>query len=129
MKLEELKALREKAAAKLAQRQQDASESPWRIVISMGTSGILYGARDILKEFMKQVEELELNVLVTQSGSFGLDNIEPMCAIYHNDEKVVYGNLKPDMIRELLETHIIKGEILTAYRVVVPGDAGNEPAE
>ena len=52
-----------------------------------------------------------------------------MFAIYHNNEKVVYGNLKPEMIRELLETHIIKGEILTAYRVVVPGDAGNEPTE
>jgi (2Fe-2S) ferredoxin len=129
MKLEELKALRDKAAAKLEKRQQDASESPWRIVVSMGTSGILYGARDILKEFMNQVEELELNVLVTQSGSFGLDNIEPMCAIYHHDEKVIYGNLKPDMIRELLETHIVNGEILTAYRVVVPGDAGNEPTE
>ena len=129
MKLEELKALRDKAAAKLEQRHKDASESSWRIVVSMGTSGILYGAREILKEFMNQVEELELNVLVTQSGSFGLDNIEPMCAIYHKDEKVIYGNLKPDMIRELLETHIINGEILTAYRVVVPGDAGNEPTE
>jgi len=129
MKLDELKALRDKAAAKLEKRQQDASDSAWKIVISMGTSGILYGAREILKECIKQVEELDLNVLVTQSGSFGLDNIEPMFAIYHNNEKVVYGNLKPEMIRELLETHIIKGEILTAYRVVVPGDAGNEPTE
>jgi (2Fe-2S) ferredoxin len=129
MKLEELKALREKAVAKLEKRQQDASDSAWKIVISMGTSGILYGAREILKECITQVEELGLNVLVTQSGSFGLDNIEPMCSIYHNNEKVVYGNLKPEMIRELLETHISKGEILTAYRVVVPGDIGNEPTE
>ena len=76
MKLEELKALREKAVAKLEKRQQDASDSAWKIVISMGTSGILYGAREILKECITQVEELGLNVLVTQSGSFGLDNIE-----------------------------------------------------
>ena len=129
MKLDELKALRDKAKQKLEQRQQDASQSSWKIVVSMGTSGILYGAREILKECMSQVDELGLHVLVTQSGSFGLDNIEPMCAIYHNDQKVVYGNLKPDMIKTLLETHIVNGEILTQYRVVVPGDVGNEPTQ
>jgi len=127
MKLDELKAIRDKAAAKLAKKNADASESEWKIVVSMGTSGILYGARDILKKIMDEAENLDLNVLVTQSGSFGLDDIEPVCAIYHNDEKVVYGNLKPEMIRELLETHIVKGEILKSYRVAVPGDVGNKP--
>lgn len=129
MKLDELKALRDKAKQKLDQRQSDASQAPWKIVVSMGTSGILYGAREILKEFLKQVEELDLHVLVTQSGSFGLDNIEPLCAIYHNDQKVVYGNLKPDMIRTLLEKHIVQGEILSEYRVAMPGDAGYQPTE
>jgi len=129
MKLDDLKAIREKAAAKLAKKNADASESEWKIVVSMGTSGILYGARDIIKKILEEVENLELNVLVTQSGSFGLDDIEPVCAIYHNDEKVVYGNLKPEMIKELLETHIVKGEILKSHRVVVPGDVGNKPAE
>lgn len=127
MKLEDLKKIREQAAKKLDAKTKDASTSPWKIVVSMGTSGILYGARDILKKLLEEVDDLGLHVLVTQSGSFGLDDIEPMCAIYYNDEKVVYGNLKPSMIRELLETHIVKGEILTAYRVVVPGDVGNTP--
>jgi len=126
MKLEDLKAIREKASAKLEKKLKDASASEWKIVVSMGTSGILYGAREILAKFIEEVDSLDLNVLVTQSGSFGLDSIEPMCAVYHGDEKVVYGNLKPEMIRELLETHIVKGEILNSYRVVVPGDVGNK---
>ena len=128
MKLDELKAIREKASAKIEKRNADASQSEWKIVVSMGTSGILYGAREIIKKIIEEVESLELNVLVTQSGSFGLDDIEPVCAIYHNDEKVVYGNLKPEMIRELLETQIVNGNILTSYRVAVPGDVGNKPA-
>ena len=126
MKLEELKALRDKAAGERAQR---AEEPEYKIVVSMGTSGILYGAREILRTLMEEVAERKLNVLVTQSGSFGLDDIEPMCAIYHGDEKVVYGNLRPDMIGELLQTHVVEGKILASHRVNVPGDVGNEPQE
>jgi len=127
MTLEELRAIRDKAAAALAKRNRDAVDPEWKIVVSMGTSGILYGAREILKKLIEQVQELNLNALVTQSGSFGLDDIEPMCAIYHGKDKVIYGNLKPEMIRELLETHIGKGQILASHRVVVPGDVGNQP--
>ena len=93
----------------------------------MGTSAILHGARDVLSKIVEEVEDMELDVFVTQSGSFGLDEIEPMCAVYQKDQKVVYGRLKPERIRELLETHIVKGEILTSYRVAVPGDIGSEP--
>jgi len=128
MKLDELKAIREKAAAKLEKKNADASQAEWKIVVSMGTSGILYGAREIIKTMIEEVEKLGLNVLVTQSGSFGLDDIEPVCAMYHNGDKIVYGNLKPEMIRELLETQIVNGQILTSYRVAVPGDVGNKPS-
>ena len=128
MTLDELRAIREKAAATLDKRTQQASQPEWKIVVSMGTSGILYGAREILKKLLEEVQVLGLNVLVTQSGSFGLDDIEPMCAIYHGADKVIYGNLKPNMIHELLETHIAKGQILQAYRVQVPGDIGNTPS-
>ena len=128
MKLEELKAIRDKASTTIAKRNIDASQAEWKIVVSMGTSGILYGAREILKKLIEEVNNLGINVLVTQSGSFGLDDIEPVCAVYHGNEKVVYGKLKLEMIKELLETHIVNGKILTSYRVVVPGDIGNEPA-
>ena len=128
MKLEELKAIRDKASTTIAKRNMDASQAEWKIVVSMGTSGILYGAREILKKLIEEVNNLGINVLVTQSGSFGLDDIEPVCAVYHGNEKVVYGKLKLEMIKELLETHIVNGKILTSYRVVVPGDIGNEPA-
>jgi len=128
MTLDELRAIREKAAATLDKRTQQASQPEWKIVVSMGTSGILYGAREILKKLIEEAQALGLNVLVTQSGSFGLDDIEPMCAIYHGADKVIYGNLKPNMIHELLETHLAKGQILHAYRVQVPGDIGNTPS-
>ena len=126
MDLAELRKLREQAQRDIALR---GGHKEYRITVSMGTSGILYGAREILKKLIEEAQNLGLNVLVTQSGSFGLDDIEPMCAIYHGTEKVIYGNLKPEMIRELLETHISKGQILTSHRVNVPGDAGNKPSE
>ena len=129
MKLEELKALRDKAAGEREARAKGAEEPEYKIVVSMGTSGILYGAREILRTLMDEVAERKLNVLVTQSGSFGLDDIEPMCAVYHGDEKVVYGNLRPDMIGELLQTHVVEGKILASHRVNVPGDVGNAPQE
>jgi (2Fe-2S) ferredoxin len=128
MTLDELRKIREKAAATLDKRTQQANEPEWKIVVSMGTSGILYGAREILKKLIEEAQTLGLNVLVTQAGSFGLDDIEPMCAIYHGADKVIYGNLKPEMIRELLETHIAKGQILHSHRVQVPGDIGNTPS-
>ncbi len=125
MKLEDLRALRDKAAAMFEQRTQRAAEPEWKIVVSMGTSGILYGARDVLKQLLKDVEARGLNAVVTQSGSFGLDNIEPMCAIYHGKEKVVYGNLKPEMIGELLDSHIVRGTVLASHHVVVPDDSAS----
>ena len=124
MKLEELRALRDKVAAQLETRARNAEDPEWKVVVSMGTSGILYGAREILKQLLKEVEARKLNVLVTQSGSFGLDEIEPVCAVYHGTEKVVYGNLKPEMIGELVETHIVQGKVLVSHRVVVPGSKG-----
>jgi len=122
MKLEELRALRDKAAAQFEQKTTRATEAEWKIVVSMGTSGILYGAREVLKQLLKEVEARGLNAVVTQSGSFGLDNIEPMCAIYHGKDKVVYGTLKPEMIGELLDSHIVRGTVLASHRVTVPDD-------
>ena len=88
-----------------------------RIVVHMETCGIAAGARSVMKALIDEVERQELNdVLITISGCAGLCDREPMITVDIQDElPVKYVDLNPSKALEILETHVLGGNILTEY--------------
>ncbi len=111
--LEELKKIRDEA---LKKRDIKTADARVQIVVGMGTPGIAAGARDTLKEFLSIIEEKALtDVVVRQTGNFGLDSMEPVVQIIIGDAKpVTYGKVTPFAARQIMEEHVIGGTIVQA---------------
>ncbi len=88
-----------------------------RIVVHMGTCGIAAGARPVMKALIDEVEHRDLkDVLITISSCAGLCSREPMITVELQDQPPVkYVDLNSQKALEILETHVIGGNILTEY--------------
>ncbi|MFC1713876.1 ferredoxin [Candidatus Poribacteria bacterium] len=92
-----------------------------RVVVHMGTCGIAAGARGVMSALMAEVEKRNLeDVLVTISSCAGLCSREPMVTIEVQDQPPVkYVDLTPEKAIEILEKHVIGGEIVEEYALAV----------
>ncbi len=115
--LEELKAIREKMQSKVGLRSEDNSVT--RVVVGMATCGIAAGARPVLKAFTEGVAEKKLDdVVVTQTGCIGLCKYEPIVEIMApGHEKVTYIKVNPEKAAEIIDRHLVKGQIIAEYTI------------
>ena len=113
--LEELRAIRERMQGKVGMRSEDASQI--KIVVGMATCGIASGARPVLNVLADEVQKRGMsNVVVTQTGCIGLCQYEPVIEVYvPGQEKVTYTKMNVDKAIEMLEQHIIRGNVLGKY--------------
>lgn len=109
--LEDLKRIREEA---LKKREIKSAEARVQIVVAMGTPGIAAGARDTLKEFLTVIEEKALtDVIVRQTGNFGLDSMEPVVQVIVDDAMpVTYGKVTSYVARRIMEEHVVGGRVV-----------------
>lgn len=108
MNLEELKKLKEKAQQQVTLRE---GGKKYRVVISMGTSGIAAGARDVMKTMLDEIEKRGLeDVEVRVTGEHGLENIEPVVTVEETGgEQTTYARLDAAKAREIVSEHLQKG--------------------
>ncbi|MBO4902944.1 MAG: (2Fe-2S) ferredoxin domain-containing protein [Lachnospiraceae bacterium] len=113
--LEELKAIREKMQGQVGFRSEN--EDGTRVVVGMATCGIASGARPVLNELVKQVNDRKLtDVAVTQTGCIGLCQYEPIVEVYKpGEEKVTYVKMTADKAVEVLEKHVLGGTVVEDY--------------
>lgn len=113
--LEELKAIREKMQGQVGLRSEDSSQT--RVVVGMATCGIASGARPVLTTLSDAVQTKKLeNVTVTQTGCIGLCQYEPIVEIYEpGKEKVTYVKMTPEKALEVVEQHLVRGQVVTEY--------------
>ena len=109
MNLEELKKLKEKAQRQVALRE---GQKKYRVVVSMGTSGIAAGARDIMKTMLDEIEKRGLDdVEVRVTGEHGLEDIEPVIRIEEaSGEETTYARLDAEKARKIVAEHLEKGK-------------------
>ena len=113
--------------AKIKDRMKQATElrtdggKRARITVHMGTCGIASGARPIMTELMKIVEERGISdVVLTTSGCAGLCSREPMATVELAQEPAVkYVDLTPDKIREIFDLHVMGGAIVEKYALAM----------
>lgn len=113
--LAELKAIRERMQGQVGLRQEDTSQT--RVVVGMATCGIASGARPVLKALSDAVQEKKLaNVAVTQTGCIGLCKYEPIVEVIEpGKDKVTYVKMTPEKALEVVDQHLIRGQIVTEY--------------
>ncbi|MEG0804838.1 MAG: (2Fe-2S) ferredoxin domain-containing protein [Lachnospiraceae bacterium] len=113
--LDELKAIRERMQGTVGLRSEDSDST--RIVVGMATCGIASGARPVLTTLSEEVQERALeHVVVTQTGCIGLCQYEPIVEVYEpGKEKITYIKVNPEKAKEILEKHIIGGEVVKEY--------------
>ena len=113
--LEELKAIRDKMKGQIGMRSEHADDT--RVVVGMATCGIASGVRPVLNLLVKEVEDRKLeHVTVTQTGCIGLCQYEPIVEVYEpGKEKVTYVKVNEEKAREILEQHLVRGQVLDEY--------------
>ncbi len=114
--LDDLKKMREEA-----QRKQELKTASGKIeiIVGMGTVGIAAGARETLKAILKFVEDHNLdNVIIRQTGNIGIDSFEPVVqVILPGADKVTYGHVTPEIVKTIMEQHVLNGKIVDSYVV------------
>ena len=96
-------------------------EGKVKIIVHMGTCGIAAGARTIMSTFMEEIERRKLeDVLLTVSSCAGLCSREPMITIeLQGQPPVKYVDITPDKAREILEKHVLSGQIVEQYALAI----------
>ena len=115
--LEELKAIRDKMQGQVNLREEDGDAI--RVVVGMATCGIAAGARPVLTALSDAVQQKALkNVSVTQTGCVGLCQFEPIVEVMTpNGEKVTYVKMNVEKAQEVIEQHLIRGQVVSKYTI------------
>ena len=92
-----------------------------KITVHMGTCGIAAGARNIMSALLSEIDKNNISdVIVTTSGCAGLCSREPMATVeIQGESPVKYGDLTDAKITEILNKHVLGGEVVTDYAVAV----------
>ncbi len=82
------------------------------LVTSVGTCGLACGAKDVVKAISKTLSEfgLEDSVYFRTTGCHGFCEIEPVITIY--PERVVYQQVTPRDIPEIISESVIKNKVI-----------------
>ncbi len=116
--IHDLKKIKEKHRATLALRE---GSQRVRVRVHMGTCGIAAGARNIMAALMDEIERNKVqDVVVATSGCAGLCAREPMVTVEVLDRPPVkYVDLTEEKIREIFKDHVIDGNPVKKYALVI----------
>ncbi|MEG1613149.1 MAG: (2Fe-2S) ferredoxin domain-containing protein [Clostridia bacterium] len=116
--LADIKAIRDKMQSEITQRD-NADSTDTRIVVGMATCGIAAGARPVFNTLIDEVAGHKLqNVKVTRAGCLGMCRLEPIVEVFvPGQEKVTYVKVDSAKAKNIIEKHIVGGNICTDYLV------------
>jgi len=118
LKIGDLEKIRNKVRRTANLRQGKAKA---KITVHMGTCGIAAGARAILTALMNEIDKRKIkDVIVTTSGCAGLCSREPMATVEITGKAPVkYVDLTATKIKKILESHVLKGNVVKEYALAV----------
>ena len=115
--IEELKAIREQARARMNVREEN--QDAIRVVVGMATCGIAAGARPVLNAFLEEADKRHLqNISVNQTGCIGMCQFEPIVEVLvPGKEKVTYGKVTPEKVARIVVDHLVNGNPVSEFTV------------
>lgn len=113
----DIMAIREAMQSQIILRDNADAEKETHIVVGMGTCGINAGARTVFNALVDKIEERALKgVRVTRTGCLGSCSQEPSIEVHIPGKEVVkHANLDAKKAVEIIEKHIIGGNVCTEY--------------
>jgi NADP-reducing hydrogenase subunit HndB len=116
--IEDLAKIKEKHKATFALREGGYRA---KITVHMGTCGIAAGARNVMTALMDEIANANVeDVIVTTSGCAGLCAREPMVTVeIMNEPSIKYCDLNEKKIREIFKEHIMGGNPVEKYALVL----------
>lgn len=116
--LDDLKKIKEKQKSTFTLREGGYRA---KITVHMGTCGIAAGAREIMTALIDEMAQAKVeDVITTTSGCAGLCAREPMVTVeVMNKPPVKYGDLTDAKIREIFKEHIVGGNPVDKYALVI----------
>lgn len=92
------------------------SKDTVNIIVGMNTCGIASGAGETRKAIEKNLKSQGIKNRVEQTGCIGMCFEEPLVDIIQAGRpRITYGQITSDRVDELIERHVVKGEILNDY--------------
>ena len=89
-----------------------------KVIIGAGSCGIATGAKKTAEEFERQIKERNLDIKVDITGCVGTCYLEPIVDVYDDDNKITrYVKVKPDLVSEIVEKHLVNGEVATTISI------------
>jgi NADP-reducing hydrogenase subunit HndB len=112
--LDDLRRMRESLQRNMEIREKSFSpESLTRVKVGMGTCGLAAGARGVMEDIIARADELNIPVVVTQTGCIGYCYAEPTVEVTRpGGEPILFGNVDRKRAGEILERYVAKGELL-----------------
>ena len=94
-----------------------------KMIVHMGTCGIASGASEIMETLSRIAKEKQLDISIDEAGCLGICEREPIVTVLKKGESVVrYARVTPEVLEEIIESHIGNGKILENYLLSVPRD-------
>jgi len=116
----DIKAIKEKMQSVMELRNVGAKAnavSPYKhqILICGGTGCHSNSSGKIIDEFNKQIKErgLENDVLIVQTGCFGLCAVGPVVIVY--PENAFYSKITVEDVKEIVDEHLVNGKIVEKF--------------
>lgn len=112
--LADLRKMKEKAQSNIKLRENSANpDEVVQIKVGMATCGIASGAKETMKLFVEELEQEAIDAVVTQTGCMGYCYAEPTVEVkLPGKEPVVYGHVKKEKAREIIDAYIKRGELV-----------------
>jgi NADP-reducing hydrogenase subunit HndB len=112
--LQDLHKLRAELRDEVAQRYDVGTT----LVVGMGTCGIAAGARETLRALSEELARCGLDAHLTIGGCIGQCAYEPLVTVHRADAPpVMYGNVTADKVPELVEKHLVQGQVIQEWVV------------
>ncbi|WP_297099007.1 (2Fe-2S) ferredoxin domain-containing protein [uncultured Draconibacterium sp.] len=112
--LADLRKMKEEAQSKIKLRENSANpDQVVQVKVGMATCGIASGAKETMKYFVEELEQEAIDAVVTQTGCMGYCYAEPTVEVkLPGKEPVVYGHVKKEKAREIIDSYIKRGELV-----------------
>ncbi len=111
--IDELRRLKEQSQAFLKTRQKDVKV---KIYISVDKEENTNASRDVLLAVLDELKERDFSDFqIIEKAPMGSDIKEPFMALERDDLVIYYSNITPNMAREIIVSHAIKGQIVSDW--------------
>ncbi|MEO1784645.1 hypothetical protein V4762_06165 [Thermodesulfobium sp. 4217-1] len=111
--IDELRRLKEQSQAFLKTRQKDVKV---KIYISVDKEENTNASRDVLLAVLDELKERNFSDFqIIEKAPMGSGIKEPFMALERDDLVVYYSNITPNMAREIIASHAIKGQIVSDW--------------